>query len=53
MEMARCMLGNITKFIWGEVVSMTIYTFNRYPKNNLREKLLMRHGQEINLTFHT
>ena len=31
MEMARCMLGNLPNFLWGETVSITIYILNRCP----------------------
>ena len=31
MDMSRCMLGNLPKFLWGEVVSIAIYTLNRCP----------------------
>jgi len=32
MEMARCMLGNLPSFLWGEAVSTITYTLNRCPK---------------------
>ena len=44
MEMARCMLGNLLSFLWGEDVNIVIYTFNRCPTKLLRVKLLLRHG---------
>ena len=31
MEMARCMLGNLPSFLWGEALRTTIYTLNRCP----------------------
>jgi len=27
MEMARCILGNISSFLWGEVVSILLHYF--------------------------
>ena len=31
MDMARCMMGNLPKFLWGEAVSTAMYTLNRCP----------------------
>ena len=31
MEMARCMLENLSSFLWDEAMSTTIYTLNRFP----------------------
>ena len=31
MEMARCMLGNLPSFLWGEAVNTAIYNLNRCP----------------------
>jgi len=31
MEMARCMLGNLPYFLWGEAMSIAIYILNRCP----------------------
>ena len=30
MKMARCMLGNLPSFLWGETMSIIMYTLNRY-----------------------
>ena len=29
MEMARCVLGNLPKFLWGEAMNTAIYILNR------------------------
>jgi len=38
MDMARCMLGNLPKFLLGEVVNSTIYTLNRCPTKAIEGK---------------
>lgn len=38
MEMARCILGNLPKFLWGEAVSTTIYILNRCPTKVIQSK---------------
>lgn len=39
MEMARCMLGNILKFVWGEAVITNFYTINRCPTKAVEGKM--------------
>jgi len=38
MEIVRCMLRNIPKFLWGEAVSTAIYTLNRCPIKEVKDK---------------
>ena len=38
MEMARCMLGNLPSFLWGEFVNTAIYTLNRCPTKAVEGK---------------
>ena len=38
MGMARCMLDNLPKFLWGEAVSIAIYILNRYPIKVIHSK---------------
>ena len=38
MEMAICILGNLSSFLWGEDVSTTIYTMNRFTKKFVEGK---------------
>jgi len=38
MEMVRCMLSNLPKFLWGEVMSTPIYTLNRHSTKTIQSK---------------
>ena len=38
--MARCMLGNLPSFLWGEAVHTAIHTLNRYPTKAVEGKTL-------------
>ena len=36
--MARCMLGNLPSFLWGEAMNTAIYTLNRCPTKAVEGK---------------
>lgn len=38
--MMRCILRNLPSFLWGETMSITIYTLNRYPMKLVEGKNL-------------
>ena len=38
MEMARCMLGNLPSFLWGEAMNIIIYTLNGHPTKAIEGK---------------
>lgn len=38
MEMTRCMMGDLPKFLWGEAMNTVIYILNRFPTKEVEGK---------------